>query len=197
LGYGSGSDALYFEVTENIEKPTARRGISGSLANKAPLDKYGKYLVWRDILPGDLGIRAEEDVWTRWSLNWRKRKAIFGLYGSKCAKCETVQFPPQRVCVNPDCGAIDEMDDFLLSDKTGRIISYTGDNLAASNDPPAIYGNIEFETGGRFMFDFTDCDLDSLSVDMPVEMSFRRRTYDQSRGISGYFWKAVPMKEVK
>ena len=89
------------------------------------------------------------------------------------------------------------MEDFLFSDKTGHIINYTGDNLAASNDPPAIYGTVQFEMGGRHIFDFTDCDLDSLAVGQAVEMSFRRRSYDDQRDVSGYFWKAVPMKEDK
>jgi uncharacterized OB-fold protein len=45
------------------------------------------------------------------------------------------------------------------------------------------------------MFDFTDCDLESLSTGMTVEMSFRRKYRDQKRDIAGYFWKAVPIKE--
>jgi len=195
LSYGSGCDALYFELTDNIAKERSQKGISGYLANKVDLDKYGKYLVWRDIIPAELGIRSEEDIWTRWSVNWRKRKAILGLHGSKCTSCGTVQYPPQKVCVKPECGAIDQMEDFRLSDKPGKIFNYTGDNLAASNNPPAIYGTIEFETGGRYVFDFTDCDLKSLAVDMPMEMSFRRRSYNAKRDISNYFWKAVPKKE--
>jgi hydroxymethylglutaryl-CoA synthase len=194
VGFGSGCDALYFEVTSQVQGN--RKGISGYLKEKTALDKYEKFLVWRQVLPGDLGTRAEVDLWTRWSLNWRKRKAILGLWGSKCKACSTVQFPPQDICVNPDCGAIHEMEDFLFSDKKGRVISYTGDNLAASYDPPAIYGSVEFDVGGRAMFDFTDCDLASLSVGMPVQMSFRRKYFDEKRDIAGYFWKAVPVKEV-
>ena len=197
VSFGSGCDALYFEVTENIEKMRGRGGISGSLARKADLDNYTKYLVWRETLPVDLGLRAEEDLWTRWSSLWRSRKMVLGLWGSQCKKCGTPQFPPQRVCVNPECGAIDEMEPYLFSVKAGRIASYTGDMLAASQDPPAIYGAVEFEGGGKFYFDFTDCDLKGLSTGMTVEMSFRRKYYDKFRDITGYFWKAVPVKEVR
>ena len=73
---------------------------------------------------------------------------------------------------------------------------FPADNLAASYDPPAIYGSVEFDIGGRFMFDFTDCDLDSLSVGKSVFFSFRKKYHDEKRDISGYFWKAVPVKEV-
>jgi 3-hydroxy-3-methylglutaryl CoA synthase len=194
--FGSGCDALFFEVTDNIQRKTSRKGISGYLKQKAALDKYEKYLVWRQVLPADLGTRSEVDLWTRWSLNWRKRKVMLGLWGSKCKMCGTVQFPPQAICVNPVCGAVHQMEDYLFSDKKGRIVSYTGDNLAASYDPPAIYGSVEFEGGGKGMFDFTDCDLESLSVQMPVFMSFRRKYFDEKRDIAGYFWKAVPTKEV-
>jgi hydroxymethylglutaryl-CoA synthase len=195
LSFGSGCDVLYFEVTENIKNLGNRKGVSGSLANKADLDNYTKYLVWRDILPVEGGLRSEEDLWTRWSALWRKRKEVLGLFGSKCKKCGTVQYPPQKICVNPDCGVHNEMEEYSFSDKSGFISSYTGDNLAASLNPPSIYGQIEFKGGGKYMFDFTDCDLDSLSTGMPVDMSFRRKYNDKKRDISGYFWKAVPQKE--
>jgi 3-hydroxy-3-methylglutaryl CoA synthase len=197
VSYGSGCDALYFEVTDNIKKRQGSNSIARSLANRAELDIYEKYLVWRDILPAERGMRSEEDLWTRWSVNWRKRREVQGLWGSICKKCKTPQYPPQRICVNPQCGAVDEMEEYLFSDKTGRIVSYTGDMLAASFDPPAIYGAVEFDGGGKFYFDFTDCKLDELSVGMPVSFSFRRKYYDKIREISGYFWKAVPVKEVK
>lgn len=195
VSFGNGCDALYFEVTDNIKNVTGKNGISGCLANKAPLDNYTKYLTWRNIVPADIGLRGEEDTWTRWSLTWRARKAILSLCGTRCKKCGTPQFPPQRICVNPDCGAIDEMEDYYFSDKKGKIFSYTGDNLAASFNPPSIYGNIEFDVGGRYMFNFTDCDLDMLEVGMPVYFSFRIKYYDQNRDIARYFWKVVPIKE--
>ncbi|MEE9420587.1 MAG: zinc ribbon domain-containing protein [Desulfatiglandaceae bacterium] len=197
VSFGSGCDTLYFEATNNVEHKKDRNGISGCLARKAELDNYTKFLVWRDTLPAEAGLRAEEDLWTRWSSLWRGRKMVLGLWGTKCKRCGTAQLPPQRICVNPDCGAVDETEDYRFSDKIGHIASYTGDMLAASYNPPAVYGAIEFEGGGKFYFDFTDCDLDSLATGMPVSMSFRRKYYDKKRGIVGYFWKAVPTKEVK
>jgi uncharacterized OB-fold protein len=88
------------------------------------------------------------------------------------------------------------MDEYPLSDKTGRVASFTGDFLAASVNPPAIYGQIKFDGGGKYLMDFTDCDLEEVKADMPVVMSFRRKYSDVNRGILGYFWKAVPKREV-
>jgi 3-hydroxy-3-methylglutaryl CoA synthase len=197
VSYGSGCDALYFEATDNILKVKNKNSVSAVIANKAELDRYSKYLVWRNILPAYTGLRTEEDQWTRWSFLWRNRKMIMGLYGTKCRKCGTAQLPPQKVCINPECDAMKEMDEYLFSDKIGRIASFTGDMLAESFNPPNIYGQIEFEGGGKMLFDFTDCKLDDLKVGMKVAMSFRRKYYDAKRDVSGYFWKAVPMKEDK
>ena len=195
VSFGGGCDALCFEVTGNISSAGLGKGISAGLAGGADLDNYTKYLVWRNILPADGGLRAEEDEWTRWSMLWRKRREVLGLWGSKCRKCGAVQYPQQRVCVNPDCGAFDEMEEYPFADKTGRVASFTADMLAASVNPPAIYGQIEFDGGGRYLMDFTDCDLSEVKSGLPVVMSFRRKYVDEKRGVSGYFWKAVPKKE--
>ncbi|MDY6852881.1 MAG: OB-fold domain-containing protein, partial [Thermodesulfobacteriota bacterium] len=112
---------------------------------------------------------------------------------SKCKACGTPQFPAQRVCVNPKCGAIDQMDPYRFSDKKGTLVSYTGDSLAFSPNPPAIYGTVNFDGGGRYWFDVTDVDLENVEFKMPVEMSFRRKYVDNKFGVHGYFWKAVPV----
>ena len=89
VSFGSGCDALYFEVTENITKLKKPLGISGYLTKKVQMDNFEKYLAWRGILPIDMGLRSEGDMWSQWSMIWRARKAILGLVGSKCKKCGT------------------------------------------------------------------------------------------------------------
>lgn len=197
VSFGSGCDALCFEVTEKIKDYKPGLGISGHLASRADLDVYEKYLVWRDILPADLGLRSEEDLWTRWTALWRKRKEVLGLWGSRCLKCGTPQLPAQKICVNPDCGAVEQMEEYLFSDKKGKVVSFTADMLAASYNPPAIYGAVEFDGGGKFYFDFVDVTLSEMATGLPVAFSFRRKYHDKKRDISGYFWKAVPVKEGK
>jgi uncharacterized OB-fold protein len=51
---------------------------------------------------------------------------------------------------------------------------------------------IEFEGGGRSLFDLTDRDPEDVKVGMEVEMTFRKVFAD--RGISNYFWKARPIR---
>lgn len=197
LSFGSGCDALFFEVTEEIANFAGSSVVNDQMSKKVELDHYEKYLVWRDILPVNTGLRSEEDLWTRPSVLWRHRQEVLGLCGSRCLQCGTPQYPAQRVCVNPQCGAIDQMEDYSFMDKTGRIVSYTGDMLAASFNPPTSYGAVEFDGGGKYYFEFTDCNLKDLAPGAKVAMSFRRKYKDEKRGISGYFWKAAPIEEVK
>ena len=195
--YGSGSDALWFEVKDTIETfhRTGRKGIQGHLAQRSDLSVYGKYLVFRNLIPLEVGIRGEEITPTAMTVLGRDGNAISALVGSRCRACGTPQYPKQRICVNPDCGAVDDMEEYRFSDKVGTLTAYTGDNLAFSWDPPQIYGLVDFEGGGRILLDLTDCSLDSVKVNMPVAMSFRRKYADPQRGYSGYFWKAVPGKQ--
>ena len=147
---------------------------------------------FRNLLKTEKGIRGENVAFTAFSTLWKNRKEVLGLVGSSCKACGTPQYPVQRICVKPDCGAMDEMVPYRFSDRKGILFTYTGDNLAFSPDPPAIYGFVDFEGGGRFWFDVTDVDLEEAKVGMPVEMSFRKKYVDEKFGIHGYFWKAVP-----
>lgn len=191
--YGNGAEALCFTMTPEIKRMRDKRGIKQYLDSKKELTSYEKYLVFRDLLPVETGF-GEDIASTQLPLTWRERKAILALYGSKCKRCGTPLYPPQKVCVNPECGAMNEMEDHRLSDKKGTLFSYTLDQASFSINPPLIYGIIDFEGGGRFIFEFTDCEPESLTVGMPVEMSFRRKYYDKLRGIHGYFWKAMPLR---
>ena len=193
VGYGSGCDVLYFETTEQIGNIHQRMGIRGNVDRKQIIDNYTKYLVYRDLIPVDAGIRGEESPSLRLSLIYREGETIGALKGSRCKICGTTQYPKQRVCANPDCGAIDQMEDYYFYDKIGRIRTFTADKLAFSMNPPSIYGLIDFEGGARLYLDITDTVVESLKIGMPVKMVFRRRYFDKPKGIYGYFWKATPI----
>ena len=190
--FGQGSDALAFEVTENIKDLAPRRGINGCLADRRELESYAKFAKFRDNIDLDTGIRAEVGGQTAMTTLYRNRKMITGLVGGKCPKCGTPQYPATTICVNPECQVHGEMDEYPFSERTGRVVMFTGDLLAVSVDPPAIYGLVQFDGGGRMLADFTDCTLDDVAVGVPVQMSFRVRFIDEERGFTGYFWKAVP-----
>jgi len=192
-GFGQGANALYFEVTDNITNLPQRRGVKGSLENKKSIDNYHKWLKFRDLIQTEMGIRAEAPTQTATSVLWRKNKMILGLVGGKCRECGTPQFPKADICVNPNCGAFYSQDDYEFADVPAQVKTFTGDMLAVSVDPPAIYGMVQFEGGGRLVADFTDCELDDIKVGLPVQMEFKRKGVDKGRGFVNYFWKAVPV----
>ncbi|MBI2859098.1 MAG: OB-fold domain-containing protein [Chloroflexi bacterium] len=187
--YGNGSEAL-FKVTE-----AGKRGNSGRfeslLSSRIEIQNYEKYLVMRGILPVERGPRGEVAP-TSLPLLWRQRRELLGLVGTQCVRCGTPQYPAQRVCVNPDCRTVDQMVPYRFADKKGRLFSFTEDRLAFSVIPPQTYGVIDFDGGGRYVFDITDCEPERLRLGMGMEMAFRRRYVDDARGITGYGWKAVP-----
>ncbi|MBU1746291.1 MAG: OB-fold domain-containing protein, partial [Chloroflexi bacterium] len=193
-GFGQGCDALCFQATDRIADRPARVGITGSLARGRSTDNYVKYLKFRDLIETETGIRAEAPDQTALTALWRQRDAILGLVGGRCTACGTPQYPRAEICVNPACGALHTQEPYAFADVPAGVKSFTGDMLAVSIDPPAIYGMVQFEGGGRLLADFTDCELDELEVGMPVQMVFRQHYVDQRRGFTGYFWKATPLR---
>ena len=85
------------------------------------------------------------------------------------------------------------MEEYRFSDKQARLFTYTSDMLAYSPTPPELYGMIDFDGGGRAIFNVTDCDQEEISVNMPLEMTFRKRW--ESPGFVGYGWKGTPVNQ--
>lgn len=193
-GVGQGAIAMMFRVTDNIKKIAKRTGVSGYMAKKRAEESYTKWLQYSELIQTDIGTRGDTDVRTGLSSLYRNRKYILGYVGAKCKACGTPQIPPNRICVNPSCGAVNNLEDHEFANKPARILSFTADNLAASLDPPAMSGMIEFEGGGRALADFTDCVLEDIEVGVPVKLTFRVKHYDALRKFTAYFWKATPAK---
>jgi 3-hydroxy-3-methylglutaryl CoA synthase len=194
VSFGSGSDALLFQVTDKIKNLKIKTKLKRNLEYNRELDPYTKYLSFKGMLEKEAGIRGEEIAPTSLSLTWREQNAVLRLVGSKCKACGTPQFPMESVCINLDCGVVDQMEEYSFSDKTGRLFTYTADHLTYSEDPPALYGIVDFEGGGRYWFDIADCPTESLKVGQSLQMTFRRKYIDEARSVAGYFWKAMPFK---
>ncbi len=197
VSFGQGCSAILFEVTDQIAKLAKRTGISGSLADRKEEHNYLKFLTHRGMLQQDWGIRAEANWKTALSTLYRNRKMILAMVGGKCTKCGTSQFPKAEICVNPDCKAVKSQEECEFADVPGEIMSYTSDLLTYTLDPPAHYGMITFENGGRGMFDFTDYENGKIEVGLPVRMVFRIRNIDHQRGFTQYYWKAKPIIKQK
>ena len=191
--FDGGCDALLFRVTDAITALPARRGVKGSLARRKEETVYQRYLAFNDLVALERGMRAEVDKGTPLSLLYRNRDMITSLIGGRCRACGTVQYPRGRYCVNPRCNALDSQDDQSFADRPASVMSYTADLLTYCPDPPAYYGMIQFDGGGRMMADFTDVDEGTVDVGTPMRMTFRIKDVDAARGFVRYFWKAAPV----
>ena len=192
VAFGQGCDALLFRATDKIASARPVRGVSGYLARKREETNYQKFLSFNNTIEMERGMRSELDKATALSSLYRNRATITGFVGGKCNVCGTLQFPKTNICVNPNCNAFHSQEPQPFSDLEGRIMSYTADNLTYSADPPACYGMVQFDAGGRVMIDFTDVTPDDIDVGKKMDMVFRIKDYDGQRNFTRYFWKATP-----
>ena len=60
-----------------------------------------------------------------------------------------------------------------------------------SPDPPTVMIAADLDGGGRFYTQLTDGDPDTVTFEMPVELTFRR--FHEGAGLANYFWKFRPV----
>jgi 3-hydroxy-3-methylglutaryl CoA synthase len=191
--FAQGADALIFEVTPAILELPRRNGVSGCLARRKEETNYLKFLGFNGLIELEKGMRAEVDKRTALTVLYRKSDMLLSLVGGKCRVCGTAQYPKSRICVNPNCKAVDSQDDYGFSEQPGTVLSWSADFLTYSMDPPSHYGMITFAEGGRLMADITDVEQGQIDTGTKVRMAFRIKDFDPKRGFVRYFWKAVPV----
>ena len=183
-----GADALVLRVTEAITGRPAAVGARDHAALAADVD-YASFLTWRGRLDREPPrrpdpVRPEAPPAAR-AADWK-----FGFVGSRCTACGRVHVPPQRVCAG--CARTDEMEPVSLADTPGTVTTYTVDRLAYSLSPPTVTAAVDFDGGGRFTCEMTDCRPEQVQVGSRVELTFRRMF--TAGGVHNYFWKARPAR---
>ncbi len=189
VGYGDGCDVFVMTVTDGIDKIKDRRGIKRHLESKRMLPNYLKYVQWRGLMETQAPPRPPINHISVPAL-WRDMDWGLALHGVKCKSCGTPQYPPQRVCVI--CQAMDNFEPYNFTEKKATINTFSHDNLAASIDPPTTIAAVDFEEGGRIIFNMVDRDPDDVKTGMPVEVSFRKVHFFES--IHNYWWKCTPIR---
>ncbi len=83
-----------------------------------------------------------------------------------CNACGKAHFYPRAIC--PECGS----DDTVWKDAagTGRIYSYS---VMRRADPPYAIAYVTLDEGVTMLSNIVEAEFDALSVDMPVEVTFR------------------------
>ena len=192
-GFGQGCDALVVEAGERLAAAKPPLGIAGHLTRRREETNYQRYLAINDLVTIEQGLRAEVDKQTGLTTLYRNKDMLLGFIGGRCRTCKTPQYPKSNVCANPECNAVESQDDYPFSEMTATLNSHTADRLTYCLDPPAYYGMVQFDEGGRAMMDLADIDPGTeLQVGQPMRMVFRVKDYDTHRGFRRYFWKATP-----
>ncbi len=193
-GFGQGCDVLLFRATDAIASKKPLVGVSGHLARGVAEENYNKFQSFNNLLDKDLGKRADTDKTAFLSAMYRNRGLVNGFIGGKCSACQTVQMPKHNYCVNPECGAYHTQEDYPMSGATGHVATWTADRLTFDFNPPAYFGLVVFEGGGRIMMDMTEVDPETFDTGTEVSVHFRIKQIDSQRGFRKYFWKAVPAR---
>jgi 3-hydroxy-3-methylglutaryl CoA synthase/uncharacterized OB-fold protein len=183
--HGDGAEALAFAVTGHVEKLEARRAVAWHLGRRRPVRRYEQYLEARRLRTpewepgGDPGLSA--------TIHFRERDEDVSFVGQRCRRCSGIQFPIQRVCER--CFAKDDFERVRLSDRVGRVVTWTFDHFFPAPEPPTIVTVVDVE-GARIHLQLVNARPEDVHAGLPVEFSFRR--IHEVGGRPNYYWKAVP-----
>jgi hydroxymethylglutaryl-CoA synthase len=183
--YGDGAEMLSIEVLASGYVP--RHSIAWYLGRGRALRSYDSYLKSRHLDPGEHDRRGGEGVPA--TVHYRERDSDINFHGQRCTQCGTVHFPACRVCYV--CFARDQFASVRLSDRKGRVLSYSFDYFFPSPEPPVIVGVCEIDNGARVYVQMTEADTDELRCDLPVEFVFRK--IHDAGNKPNYFWKSRPI----
>ncbi|MBI1815384.1 MAG: 3-hydroxy-3-methylglutaryl CoA synthase [Deltaproteobacteria bacterium] len=186
--YGDGAEALAINVTEHVARLWTKRGMKWHMERRAELSDYDTYLNFRNLQTSDVDRRGGQGMSA--TVHFRDRDEDISFRGHKCRRCGTMQFPFQRVCFQ--CFAKDDFEQVRLSDKHGKLLSFTFDFFAGSPNPPLIVTMTEVDGGARVYLQMTDASPKEVKLELPVEFAFRK--IHEYGGTPNYFWKCTPLR---
>ena len=188
-GFGSGCDALVFEVTGIAPGAAAARAM---LAQGLATQDYVRFLSLTNTLDLDWGVRAETEQKAHGTVLERHGRDTIGFVGGRDA-AGNVQFPKSRIPVRPGAAGPEPMTDVRLADEPASLVSVTADRLNFTPDPPFWFGLVQFDNGARVLMELTDADANGFAVGDALTMRLRIKSLDRKRGFRTYFWKAAPI----
>jgi hydroxymethylglutaryl-CoA synthase len=184
-----GVDVLLFRTTDLIKSFTPARSVAAQIDSGSKGLPYGKFLTWRGALEVEPPRRPEPNRPSA-SAAGRNHDWKFGFVAARDRTSKAMHFPPARVSWKG--GAIDDMEAAPMADVPATIVTFTVDHVSYSPSPPIVAAIVDFDGGGRFPCELTDCDASDVKLGDRVEMTFRRLFTVQ--GMHNYFWKARPIR---
>lgn len=122
------------------------------------------------------------------------------LIGTRCTGCGSYYFPKSLSCRNPECD--EKTVEETLFGRSGRLHSFT----VQAYRPPALFrmepwvpyaiGLVELPEGLRVLGMLTDCELDDIRIDMPLQLTVET-LYTDGTGNEVQTYKYAPRPEGK
>ena len=187
-GFGSGCDALLFEICGPV---AGAESASAMLRQGIITQDFVRFLSLTGTLDLDFGVRAEFEQKAQATVIERYGRDMIGFIGGQDG-AGNVQFPKSRIPVRPGADGPEPMTDVRLADCSATLKSVTADRLNYTPDPPFWFGLVQFDNGARVLMELTDADAQGFAVGDPLMMRLRIKSHDRRRGFRTYFWKAAP-----
>lgn len=188
VGFGSGVDAMVFEVTAPVPGAAA---MAAALAEGERISNFSRFLSLTGAIDLDWGMRAEFEQKAQATVLNRLGRDTIAFIGGRDST-GNVQFPKSAYPVNPVLDEPEEMTDVRLADEPATIVTVTADRLNFSPDPPFDFGLVQFENGARVLMEMVNRPVGGFKVGDAVRMRLRIKSQNARLGFRTYFWKAAP-----
>jgi len=185
VNFGNGADATAFRITNQIEKLDARRDVSWNLARRRVIPRYDDYIKAKGLATSEWQTGTNPGLSA--TILFRERDDDLSFLGQQCRSCHAIQFPAQRLCET--CFAKDDFDKVRLSDRIGKVVTYTFDFFFPTPNPPTIVTITDVD-GARIHLQVVEIAAEDLDIGQEIEFVFRR--IHESGGRPNYYWKGIP-----
>ena len=185
VDFGNGADALAFGITNHIEKLDPRRDVSWNLARRRVIPRYDDYVKAKGLAATEW--QAGTNPGLSATILYRERDDDLSFLGQQCGQCQAIQFPAQRLCET--CFSKDDFEKVRLSDRIGKIVTYTFDFFFPTPNPPTIVTITDVD-GARIHLQVVEIEAKDVEIGQEIEFVFRR--IHESGGRPNYYWKGIP-----
>jgi len=108
------------------------------------------------------------------SAAWWEASRHHSLLLQRCSKCGHLQFYPRIICAACTCDSLE----WTPSAGRGRVSTFTICRRAVSEayaaDVPYVIALVQLDEGPTMMCNIVECDPESVTSDMPVEVCFEK-----------------------
>ncbi len=186
--FGSGADATAFRISDHVEAFEARRDVSWNLARRRVVPRYDDYIKAKGLAASEWEAGTNPGLSA--TILFRERDDDLSFLGQQCRSCQAIQFPAQRLCES--CYSKDEFDRVRLSDRIGKVVTYTFDFFFPTPNPPTIVTITDVD-GARIHLQVVEIAAKDMQIGQEIEFVFRR--IHESGGRPNYYWKGIPKPE--